>query len=74
MTGSVEEAIEFANVGGTETIVVVYDDVEGDGAEGEKGKEKGQGVGYWETHFKGTQMLHGLLGQQREQNTELKKD
>ena len=63
VTGGVEEAIEFANVGGTETIVVVYDDVEGYGAEGEEGKERGQGVGCWETHYEGKQMLHSLGGQ-----------
>lgn len=71
VTGSVKEAIEFANVGGTETIVVVHDDVEGDGAEGE---EKGQGMGCWETHSKAKQMLYNLLEQQRKQNIELKKD
>ena len=62
VTGSVEQAVEFANIGGTETIVVVYDDVEGDGAEGEEGKERSQGMGCWETHFKGKQMLQSLVG------------
>lgn len=57
MAGGVEEAVELANVGGTEAIVVVHDDVEGDGVEGEEGKERGQGVGGWETHFEGKQML-----------------
>ena len=68
VTGRVEEAVEFANVGGAETIVVVYDDVEGDGAEGEEGKERSQGVGCWETHSEGKEMmLRSLLGQ-REKN------
>ena len=71
VTGGVEEAVEFANVGGTETVVVVYDDVEGDGAEGEEGKERGQSVGCWETHSEGKQMLHSLVG--RVKNMELKK-
>ena len=66
VTGGVKEAVEFANVGGAETVVVVYDDVEGDGAEGEEGKERDQGVGCWETHVEGKQMLQSLVGQKGE--------
>lgn len=57
MPGGIEEAVEFADVGGAESIVIVHDDVEGDGCEGEEGKEGGQGVGGWETHFERKQIL-----------------
>ena len=73
MTGGVEEAVEFANVGGAETVVVVYDDVEGDGAEGEEGKERSQGMCCWETHFEAKEMLYSFVGQ-REKNMEFEKD
>ncbi len=57
VAGSIEEAVEFANVGGGESIVVVYDDVESDGGEGEDGEEGGQGVDGWKTHVEGKEML-----------------
>ena len=63
VTSGVEEAVEFANIGRAETIVVVYDDVEGDGTEGEEGKERSQGMDCWETHSEGKQMLHSLIRQ-----------
>ena len=30
-----KEAVEFADIGRAKTVVVVYDDVEGDGGDGE---------------------------------------
>ena len=46
VAGCVKEAVEFADIGGAESVIVVYDDIESDGGEG-----GGQGVGSWETHF-----------------------
>ena len=56
VAGSIEEAVELANVGGAETIVIVHDDIEGDGGQREKRKEGGQGVSGWEAHFEEKQM------------------
>lgn len=56
VAGDIEKAVKFANIGGAKTIIVVYDDVKGDGSEGKEGKERGQGVGGWETHVEGKQM------------------
>lgn len=51
VAGCVKEAVEFADIGGAESVIVVYDDVESDGGEGEEREEGGQGVSSWETHF-----------------------
>ena len=57
VTSGVEETVQFADVGRAKTIVVVHDDVKGDGTEWEEGKERGQGMGGWETHFEEKHML-----------------
>lgn len=57
VTGGIKKAVKLTNVGGAETIVVVHDDVQGDGAEGEEGKKGGQDVGGWKAHCGGKQML-----------------
>lgn len=61
VTGFIEEAIKLTNVGGTEAIVIIYDDVKGDGGEGEEGEEGGQSVGCLEAHLEGKQMLQSFL-------------
>ncbi len=61
VAGGIEETVEFANVGGAETVVIVYDDVKGDGGEGKDGEEGSQGEGGWETHFQRKQMLQCFM-------------
>lgn len=37
VAGFIEQAVKFANVDGTEAIVIIYDSLKGDGGEGEGG-------------------------------------
>lgn len=60
VAGGIKKAVKFTNVGGAETIVVVYDDVQGDGSEGKEGKQGCQRVGGWDTHIEGKQWLQCL--------------